>query len=167
MRLTFDPSILTLHFRSTRIQCGNSSSIFTIVCFSTVSFSVLSSSVIHLPSRAVVSSLLERKAIVPPPRTLLYRSTRNQLGNSTPTCAIVLLYCILQLDTFCFCPYTLACGLLIGLLGVHGFVPSTLTLWTRSSWNQRGNSNSICLVLISFCVVFWDGAPGQPQHSVA
>jgi hypothetical protein len=45
---------------------------------------------------------------MPSTRSLDFRSTRNQGGNSSPILAIVFLYCISQLDIFFFCPFGFA-----------------------------------------------------------
>jgi hypothetical protein len=69
------------------VQPGTSSEIAaqsSPLCFSTASFSLTFSDSVHIPLRAVISSLLERKEIVPPTRTMLYPSTLNQRGNSSP-----------------------------------------------------------------------------------
>jgi hypothetical protein len=97
------------------------------LCFSTASVSVLSSSFVQLPLRAIVSALVGSKAlyqVVTPFITLCFRSTRNKHSNCSPVLSIVLLYCICKCAIFFFCPVTLARDRL-GALAGQVVMPST------------------------------------------
>jgi hypothetical protein len=106
--------------RERRNQGGNSSPISTIVLL----YCILQETVFFCCPciRTFGLIALAVQGIMPSFTTLLFRSTRNQRGNSSPIFAILLLYCILQRVVFFFCPFTKTCGRLIAL-GVLGLVP--------------------------------------------
>jgi hypothetical protein len=78
----------------------------------------------------------------------LFRSTRNQRGNSNPILATVRLYRILQLAVFVFCPSNLVSTRSVDDR-IQGNLPPVTTLPSPSTWNQRGNCTPICDVLLA------------------
>jgi hypothetical protein len=89
--------------------------------------------------------------IVSSTRTLYFRSTRNQRGNCSPILAIVIRYCILQLAVFIWCPFTHTCVRLVAL-GMQGIVPSTPTLFCRSTLSQLRNGSPTFALVLLYCI---------------
>jgi hypothetical protein len=148
---TLVPSTPTLIFRSTGNQRGDCLPILAIVH----AYCILQLAVFFFCPFAFMCGRLVALAgqgTVPSIQTLLFRSTRNQRGNCSPILAIVLLYCILQLAVFFFCPSTHMCGHLVAL-GVQGTVPSFITLLFCSTRKQLGNSSPIFAIVLLYCIV--------------
>jgi hypothetical protein len=83
------------------------------------------------------------RGMLPSVTTLPSRSIRNQRGNRDPIFATVRLYRILQLAIFDCCPAIRPVD------ARNQFItPSAPTLTIRSTRNQRGNCNPICLILV-------------------
>jgi hypothetical protein len=85
---------------------------------------------------------------MPSATTLKSRSTWNQRGNFIPILATVRLYRILQLAVFVCCPIALRSSRQ-GDAGIQDVLPSTQTLTSRLTRNQRGNCDPICCVLLT------------------
>jgi hypothetical protein len=141
----------TVFFRSTANQRGNRSPILAIVLL----YCIFQRAVFffcpctRMRGRLVV---LTDQGTMPPMHKLLVRSTRKQRGSCHPFLAVMLLYYILQLDVFFFCPFTLACGRRMAL-GFQGTVPSTPTLAFRSTRNQCGNSSPVLAIVHVYCIL--------------
>jgi hypothetical protein len=93
---------------------------------------------------------------MPSVTTLTSRSTRDQRGNCTKTLATVHFHCILQLDVFVFWPCTRASSHWVDVGIIQGILPSVITLFLRSTRNQRGNSIPIIATLRSYCILQHD-----------
>jgi hypothetical protein len=147
---TFDPSIITQNFRSTRNQLGNNSPIFALVLLYCIRQRAV---FICCPFSRTCARLvaLGVQSIVPSMRTLCFCSTRNQLGNSSPTFVLVPHNCIRQRAVFFCCPYTQTCGRIVAL-GVQHIVPPILTVYFRSTRNQLGNSSPIFALVLLYCI---------------
>jgi hypothetical protein len=94
--------------------------------------------------------------------TLFFRSTKNQRGNSSPIFAIVSLYCIFQCAVFFFCPFTHMGGRPIAL-GAQAIIPSTHTLFFRSTRNLCGNFLPVLAIVLLYCIL---GGPSNMLYDV-
>jgi hypothetical protein len=140
--LHFLPSLTTLSSRSIWNKQSNSIPVLAAVLlyctlklcvFIFCPFTPFSIRLVHAASQEIMPSIL----------TLYFRSTRNQPTYCAPIIASsVFSYCILQLDVFVFFPLTRASSHLIDNR-FQSFVPSILTLNSRSTWNQRGKFDPI------------------------
>jgi hypothetical protein len=132
------PSVMPLISRSTRNQHGNCIPILaTVYLYRILQFSVF----IFCPCTRTSSRQGDTgiQDIVPSAITLISRSTWNQRGNCSLILATVHSYCILQFAVFIFCPCTRTSSRQ-GDAGIQGILPSVITLFLRSTWDQRGNS---------------------------
>jgi hypothetical protein len=139
------PWVSILHFGSTRNQRGNCPPILATVrlhCIFQFADFLFCLSDTRTFIRPVDAGMQD---IHPSVIRLCFRSTLNQLGNCTPILATSRLCCILQLAVFDYCPFTRASSHQ-GDAGVLDFIPSALTLTSRSTRDQRGDCDPICYV---------------------
>jgi hypothetical protein len=116
-------------------------------CVCTESFSLMSSSSVHVPARLVAPSMLGSRASSPFRRHCLsIRSTWDQLDNCDPILVTVRLYRILYLDDFVFFPLTRMSSRPVDAR-IRGIMPSVPTMLSRSTWDQRRNSDPILVTV--------------------
>jgi hypothetical protein len=122
----------------------------------TAPFSLMFSSSDYFPGRKYCI-----RGILPSAPTLLFRSTRDQRGDYNRILATVRLYRMLQLDVFVFCPPTRPWRGRVDVVIQGTMLPSSATLLSPTTRNQRGDCNPIhaterinCILQLSVFVCY-------------
>jgi hypothetical protein len=148
----FLPSIPTLFFRSTRNQRCNCGPILATVHLHRIHQLPVSVFCPFTPLSRRRSDDAGIQGILPSTPALFFRSIWKQRRNFLPILATVRFYCILQRGVFVWCPATFASTCSVDA-GIQAINPSTMTLYTRSTRNQRGNCGPILATVRFYCIL--------------
>jgi hypothetical protein len=111
-------------------------------CVFTESFSLATSSCVHIPLRLLARPMLGFKTLCHLLLHCVFHSIWNQSGKCGPILATGSLYRILQLAVFDCCSFTLASTRSVDD-GIQGVMSSVKALFSRLIRNQRGNRNPL------------------------